>query len=182
MIPYFRKIKIPDLDVMSGEILDNVDIIRKSDYRALTENSTFYDAHVRKLLECCPTLSAWLADHGIRQYLEFAMFPWIAAKSQSGLHLDFPASRAAINIPVLNCNNSFSSWHSSSTENPHNNLPFYSCVDTGIEYARIDSKFAHWFNSEIPHKGTNLSNEPRMIMTMRFSCNIDLDKFDTYED
>jgi hypothetical protein len=184
MTPYYTILNVLDLYVISREIDAVVDqlVTGPAD---LKEVYTFNIIDTTRLLELVPSLANWLDAVGLKNHLLYAGLPCIAPYSAGNIHTDAKCSES-INFPVYNCDSGYSAWYNAKpkgdiTENtsgkstdqsaeyiPHKN-------EGAVELARVSNKYPIWFNNSIPHNGINTSHQPRIILTMRFDCPIDVD-------
>jgi hypothetical protein len=185
MTLYYKIINIPSV----LEISQEVDAALRSLVTGainLKQVSSFNIIDPIKLLNLCPTLCNWLDTVGLKDNLKYAGLPWTAPLSQGKIHTDGKCTEA-INIPIYNCKNGYSVWYQAnrigniletdsgkSTDQVAEFVP-YSDLDA-VELAKVSNQHPIWFNTSIPHRGVNLSDLPRIILTLRFDCPIPVDK------
>jgi hypothetical protein len=112
---------------------------------------------------------------------------------------DLPSE--AINFPVYNCERGYSVWCQANRDGAPStaeNGKSTDALDRSADYrpyalpkqrlhltqiptadnpelARVSTQCPVWFNTGIPHRGINFSDRPRIILTMRFDCPINID-------
>jgi hypothetical protein len=189
MLPYYKIIDVVNLARITRELdraLPKL-VTGQVDLKAVYSFNTIDPA---RLLELAPALTAWLDTVGLKNNLSVAGFPCTAPNSKGTIHTDlrykYPdLPGEGINFPVYNCNQGHSIWYqasqaSTATESTSgkstNHAPmFASYLDTdAVELARVSNQYPVWFNTDIPHTGINASDKPRIILTMRFDCAINV--------
>jgi hypothetical protein len=202
MLPYYKILTIPNLEQISHELDQALPelVTGRFDLKAVY---SFNIVDCVKLLELAPALVSWLTNVGLKNNLNGAGFPWAAPASVGGVHTDprikYPdLPNESINFPVYNCERGYSVWYRANQEGdpstaengksadelghylPHA-LPKQRLHLTQImtadnpELARVSTQSPVWFNTGIPHRGINFSDQPRIILTMRFDCPINID-------
>lgn len=199
MLPYYKILTIPNLEQISHELDQALPelVTGRFDLKAVY---SFNLVDVAQLLELAPALAAWLTAVGLKNNLLYAGFPWAAPSSMGVIHIDGKCSEA-INFPVYNCERGYSVWYRAnqagswaeaesgkSTNSldqraeyvpyalPRQRLHLTQIMTADSpELARVSTQHPIWFNTHIPHRGINFSDRPRIILTMRFDCPINLD-------
>ena len=202
MLPYYKIITVPDLDRITQELDQALPDLVTGQFN-LKSIYSFNIVDCAKLLELAPALAAWLDTIGLKNNLALAAFPWAAPSSIGAVHTDprpkYPDLLSeAINLPVYNCERGYSVWYQTdqvgnlveatsgkSSDQAAEYLPYVlpkqrlhltRVMTAGNpELARVSTQSPVWFNTGIPHTGINFSNRPRIILTMRFGCPINLD-------
>lgn len=184
MMPYYTILNVPDLYKISQEVdaaLTQL-VTGAPDLKAVY---TFNIINTTCLLELAPSLAAWLDTVGLKNNLLYAGLPCTAPRSIGYIHTDAKCSES-INFPIYNCDGGYSAWYNAK---PMNNITestsgkstdqlaeYILHARTGaVELARVSNKYPIWFNTSIPHNGTNTSDQPRIILTLRFDCPINVD-------
>ena len=197
MLPYYKIITIPDLAQITQEVdraLPNL-VTGKFNLKDVYSVSIVDTTH---LLELAPTLAAWLDTIGLKNNLLYAGFPCAAPFSIGPIHSDGKCVES-INLPVYNCERGYSVWYranqigkittarsGNSTKDqraeyvpyalPRQRLHLTQIMTAdGPELARVSNQHPVWYNTQIPHRGINFSDQPRIILTMRFDCPINID-------
>lgn len=199
MQPYYKIITVPDLEQITQELDQALPelVTGKFDIKAVY---SFNIVDPKRLLELAPALAAWLDTIGLKNNLLYAGFPWAAPSSIGAIHNDGKCSEA-INLPVYNCKKGYSVWYRAdraggwsesesgkSTHSPEQLAEYVPyalprqrlhltqiMTANGPELARVSNLHPIWFNTHIPHCGINFSDQPRIILTMRFDCPINVD-------
>ena len=184
MTQYYKIINVPDLFIISQEIDAVMDqlVTGPADLKV---TYTFNIIDTTRLLELAPSLTAWLDKVGLKNNLLYAGLPCAAPHSSGYIHTDAKCTES-INLPVYNCDAGYSAWYdarqiggiveSTSGKSTNQSAEFIPYDKVGaLELARVSNKYPIWFNNSIPHNGTNTSSQPRIILTLRFDCPIDVD-------
>lgn len=99
------------------------------------------------------------------------------------VHTDWPATGYALNIPVLNCEETFTAWYNAQPTNYKANIysseswrtvgdsPLYDS-ETAIEIDRIKANKPHWINVRVPHSPICNHGKLRINGTIRFDDRI----------
>lgn len=184
MTQYYKIIKIPDLDQISQEVdaaLGQL-ITGAANLKAVY---TFNIVNTVRLLELVPSLTRWLDTVGLKNNLLYAGLPCTAPHSNGSIHTDGKCTEA-INLPVYNCEDGYSVWYnaeqmgsiaeSASGKSSNQAAEYIPYMHAGaVELARVSNTHPIWFNTAVPHRGINTSNRPRIILTLRFDCPINVD-------
>lgn len=142
-----------------------------------------------QLTTASPSLKTYLEKVGLLDKLEFAAVPLCPSQSSGALHKDI-AYPEALNLPIYNCRDSFFAWYDAELvdeevrntildDTRKDGIARYMLyrTDTAREIARVSCAQPIWFNTQIPHRGVNNGNGPRVVATLRFSCKNILDYF-----
>jgi hypothetical protein len=101
------------------------------------------------------------------------------------IHTDNYTNSYALNIPLLNCENSYTLFYkvkegespiSKAVEQTHN-LPYSFYKDNQVEV--IDKMYLHkpaYFNTNVPHKPVTETDGVRLILSVRFHKEVFVDK------
>ena len=197
MLPYYKILTIPNLEQISHELDQALPELVTGRFNLKTVYS-FNIVDCAKLLELAPALVGWLTAVGLKNNLIAAGFPWAAPASVGALHTDGD-NNESINLPVYNCERGYSVWYrarpsgprtetgsGNSTKNQTSEYTPYALPKQRLhltqiptadnpELARVSTQNPIWFNTGIPHIGINFSDRPRIILTMRFNCPLDVD-------
>lgn len=184
MTQYYKIINVPDIDKISQEVDAGLNqlVTGAADLKAVY---TFNIINTTRLLELAPSLAAWLDTVGLKNNLLYAGLPCTAPHSNGSIHTDGKCVEA-INFPVYNCNDGHSVWYdaeqmgniaeSTSGKSANQSAQYVPYLHAGaVELARVSNRYPIWFNTSIPHRGINNSSRPRIILTLRFDCSINLD-------
>lgn len=184
MTQYYKIINVPGVDQISQEVdaaLGQL-VTGPANLKAVY---TFNIVNPSELLKLAPSLSAWLDTIGLKNNLLYAGLPCTAPYSNGRIHTDGKCVEA-INLPVYNCEEGYSAWYDAeqmgnitesvsgkSTNQLAEYVPYLHQGATELD--RVSNKYPIWFNTAVPHRGLNPSNRPRIILTLRFNCPIDVD-------
>jgi hypothetical protein len=186
MHPYFKIINIAEVAKISNEVdLALPQLV--TEIVDLKQVYTFNIIEIDRLLKLSPALTGWLDSIGLTTRLKYAGLPWAAPHSNGGIHTDVRCVEA-INLPVYNCDQGYSAWYkakcigkikeSTRGKSTDRSVEYIPHLDAdAVELIRVSNQHPIWFNTSIPHRGINLSNRPRIILTLRFDCPIPVDTF-----
>lgn len=185
MKPPFKAIHDPLLMKASAELtplaLDKVFAKREYAFNLIDHE---------QLIETSPSLEAYLKKIGLLDKLEFAAIPLCPPHTAGVLHKDM-AYPEALNLPIYNCQDAYFAWYDAElVDNTVRNTVLDDArkdgtarymlyrADTAKEIARVSCTQPIWFNTQIPHRGVNDGNIPRVVATIRFSCKHILEYFE----
>jgi len=198
---FYKPVEIADLEKIQQELMPVLrekvpDIDSKiifGGYKHVTKN---------ELILFAPTLIEVVKKLGVFDRLSYATFVIAANKRISNKipfnihidHYDWRIISYALNIPILNCENTYTVWYDTELDT---DIEGYIKVNTGIspeawsdenlsidkiaspiiqkkgtvatEIARLHSINPAWVNISIPHAPINTTNEPRVLISLRFS-------------
>lgn len=129
-----------------------------------------------------PYLFRYLKLLGIHSYI-VRIGLVVLNESKVVVHTDWPATGYALNIPVLNCQGTFTAWYdaqptknrasiySSNSWKAVGDSPLYDS-ETAIEIDRIEANKPHWINVHVPHSPVCNHNKLRVNGTIRFDDRI----------
>jgi hypothetical protein len=99
------------------------------------------------------------------------------------VHSDWPATGYALNIPVLNCENTYTAWYDAKITNVKGNIystdswkgvaeSYMYDNSTAVELDRIEANKPHWINIHVPHSPISDLNKLRINATIRFTDDV----------
>jgi hypothetical protein len=220
MLPYFKILTADNLEAISQEIYANLHIVDPNLNQCIVKNILRYDSLVDRdsitpnedltnIMNQFPLLLNWLESKGInRSNIVTIVRFFIPGNSKMNIHIDGNGEMIrqgwtgeAINIPVYNCQDSYTAWfdaepyflsedeaiemlgpkhletygqdtHNSRLRSFQKGLAFKE--DTAKELARVRLNSAIWYNIKIPHQGINLNNGARIMLSLRFNKKLDV--------
>jgi len=129
----------------------------------------------------CDNLIALLESVGLDKHLESIAFISARKETDFPIHVDGTVD-FALNIPVLNCENSYTAWYYSEIGNLNQEPREYGTIDDfsnsvallcdatlATEITRIDANIPHWININVPHKPIILGEGFRINASLRFN-------------
>jgi len=143
-------------------------------------------ANIEYVKQTCPTLMKQLKMYGLDTELRMLAFIIVSPGGDYPIHVDTlnPGQMSlGLNIPVLNCNDSYTAWYdteilyheffeSSLLDNsvPSTALP---CdLTNAVEIARCSANSPHWVNVLKPHAAICNHNKLRVNSSLRFDKKI----------
>jgi hypothetical protein len=142
-----------------------------------------------KFDQLCPELNYFLSQEwGIRDHLREVAFVCLSHDLPMQLHVDGIEIDIALNMPVLNCHNSFTVWHDTDPENQQLLMGYYNynTIDSGAseklaiafgptseltEIGRCSVNKPHWININVPHQAQSDHSQFRVNASFRFNRN-----------
>ena len=140
-----------------------------------------------KFDQLCPELNYFLSQEwGIREHLMHLAFICLSNDFPMHVHVDGKVEPdIALNMPVLNCHDSFTVWYDIGPENQqlvrgqeyHNyNISeklaiSYGSISELTEIGRCSVNKSHWVNINVPHQAQSDHNQFRINASFRFNCN-----------
>ena len=222
MLPYYKTLAAPNLLQMSAEI-DTYLRVTCPVYVSMYESNTTstglinsdeqtgprYLRKIKDLKMACPVFADWLDSKGIK-LRDIYLISWIVIASRGvnaesmPIHIDsdvgdaFPLDLTgeAINLPLLNFDNSYTAWYAatklgSAPASPEffdspaelmkkivmnwSNSDIAYDEDSAVEVARASLTQPIYLNVTIPHRAINLGSLPRTTLSIRLRRKLDLD-------
>lgn len=172
---FFSKIKIDNLNEIQHEILNTIDDF----FQPLdTAEAKFHSAN-QKIKVSSKNLNNFLKS--LKLYDRWIGTGLSLLKNNSlSIHTDSinPNRIFALNIPIINCQNSYTVWYDPipnskpvlsyyrSNESPI--LSYEYNKNEVIEVARLESNVPAFVNVKLPHSAVSTSQSPRLLISLRF--------------
>jgi hypothetical protein len=145
--------------------------------------SLFYGSNANIIKECCPGLSNFLYNKNLLNRFTGAGISVLNSNDMLYIHTDsLKKNRTyALNIPICNCENSYTIWYQEKDKNIKPKLDYYTSTNNQkieffeydennmIEIARLESSNPAFVNIKIPHRGISFNNNKRFLMSLRFN-------------
>jgi hypothetical protein len=149
----------------------------------LPEGSSFFIQDTDYIKSHCPALGDYLDSIDLYQRWCYTGIAKLDACGVLPLHSDGKC-RWALNLPILNCQQSYTIWYDAK---PKEDITKPVVIDgvattasyvkykeeTAVEIDRVCSDQALWVNVHTPHSAINYSDKPRIILSLRFSPELD---------
>jgi hypothetical protein len=173
---YFREINIPHYDSIVQKSLDFVKQNRTIFYREKSK-ANFYWLDFSKYRLAVPEIEVAFDEYNLKCTAAAAHVMY--HPSHSGMHSDNIINRSRINLPLLNCKNTFTNFYSGcnveSWHNKDNGLIGYIVTNENeaILEDSIELKQATVFRVSEPHtiKFAETNPVPRISLTLSFDTN-----------
>jgi hypothetical protein len=223
MLPYYKTLTAPNLQQMSAEIdtylrttcplyvsMIDLDTTSTGLINNKSEVGTRYLRKLREFKNACPIFADWLSSKNI-QFRDIFAVAWIVISSNGlkvlPIHVDtvrdgdvpfelmLDVTGEAINVPLLNYDNSYTVWYSatklgnssvtadfvdSPLESMKNIVMNWSNSNmayddsSAVELARASLTQPIYLNVTIPHRAINLGKLPRTSLSIRLRHKLDL--------
>lgn len=151
-------------------------------------NQLVSETDLEKFKQDCPYLYKYLKLINVVDFIERIGFGVTTKPENLPIHTDAPATAFALNMPILNCDDTYLAWYNATQRKGEYAVDYASDSwhevstaaffdkDFATEIARIHAIEPHWVNVENPHAvlyGPNKSYEGvRVIITVRFDHRI----------
>jgi hypothetical protein len=137
--------------------------------------------------QLCPELNYFLSQEwGIRDHLSHLAFICLSHDLPMQVHVDGIEIDIALNMPVLNCHDSFTVWHDTDPEKQQvlSGYYNYNAIDRGVseklaiacgppgestEIGRCSVNQPHWININVPHHAASDHSQFRINASFRFN-------------
>ena len=130
----------------------------------------------------CPKLCSYLRDIDLFDRWDTTGISKLDPHSDLMLHSD-GRCRWALNLPILNCDQSYTIWYDAERKGNVSNVIVEGQetaatyvryrADTAREIDRVCSDVPVWVNVHTPHAAINLSKHTRMLLSLRFTPELD---------
>jgi hypothetical protein len=139
----------------------------------------------------CPTLYSVLKEKNILEFITAIAFLVVPPDQKTAVHTDSGTQRIALNLPVLNCDQSYTVWYKTtnkllagpevayvkdnsllSAEAFDNYLDYdsdYYEFDSAEEIDRVECNRPLWINFKIPHRPEVNHSNLRILASFRFT-------------
>jgi hypothetical protein len=138
----------------------------------------------------CPTLYTALKDKDLIQYIYGVAFLVVPPGEKTAIHTDSGSQYIALNMPVINCEKSYTVWYKTtnkmdpgtkwayvkedsvlSNDKFENYLSYdsdYFEFNSSVEIDRVECTRPLWVNYKIPHRPEVEHNNLRILASFRF--------------
>ena len=177
---HYKFIDLPNLKEIQEKILRNLpqDLKNRTLYITLPTNA--FETCV-PLVHAVETIKPW---SDIDKIGLVVCQPNIKIPIHIDLGEQIIKHKFAINIPIYNCEKPYTAFYISLLEDqgdvyvqPHGDSLIRYDESIMQEIARMHLYKSAIFNTQVPHGITNLTDEPRIAVSIRFSTPFDLSKF-----
>ena len=99
-------------DKYNGELMNLIHAVNPN--FESTAGRQFYPVDHELFKKTCPDLMSLITKWGLQDRLSEVAIIWLNKGAKFGIHRDFPSWRArnlALNIPIINCDNSYTVWY-----------------------------------------------------------------------
>jgi hypothetical protein len=102
---YWKKLKIKDLEIIQNKTLEYM----KSNRSKFAPNTPFQPIDFKEYVEAVPEFLTAFSDYGLtpRSVAVYIMF----SNPDGAAHRDYLTDRARINLPIINCENSWTNFY-----------------------------------------------------------------------
>lgn len=180
----YQYVDLPNIDNIAQEILKRLPLEHRKKNMFKGYPTDFFD--IKPLRDAVETITPWDNIHDIAL---------VSTKPYSFLptHIDYhdllKETIYALNIPIYNCDDTHVVFYRVIKENilAAHKTQEHGNADDYCEYAESDVeelekfylKTAALFNTQVPHRAVNNTNEPRIVLTIRFKSKLDINKIPT---
>lgn len=167
MNKYYRKIHLSNFDEIQSQCLE---AIKKHDkvYERYEENTSYYLLDHRVVEETSPALVKALAEYDLKCC--YAMAYVMYKKTHTRVHMDKHFHRCRINIPIMNCENTYTCFYENvNLQERITPLGLYHKIADDTEYLPVDKiemDSPAIIAVQEPHKVIMPDNAPAPRITM----------------
>jgi len=167
---FYTKFQIELLSVLKNIVGDPTD--------EKNINTLVSEPDYNKVKSLCPFLTNYFKIIKL-DHLSITPCFLITKNLSKKIHIDYPSSGFALNIPILNCENTYTVWYDAkdvlstaaiystkSWEEPSKSPIFDET--TAVEIDRIDSNISYWVNIMVPHAAVYNHDKIRINASLRF--------------
>lgn len=157
-------------------ILDNLKKIQSivravASTKDLTQHNFFYDWTEK--FKNFPVIIDTVKDHFPIFKINSVAIIVLPPLSKLDIHHDVSLGTYSFNIPILNCENTFTAFYKCNTgptmTYTSNNLPYFIYNEEDcVEVHRIEMNQPHLINIKVPHTAINDTDKGRMTLSIRF--------------
>lgn len=145
----------------------------------------------------CPTLYCTLKEKNILEFIVAVAFLVVPPNQKTDIHTDSGTQSIALNLPVLNCEKSYTVWYNTTDKLlPGNELAYvkgdsllgeeqfnnyldydsdYFKFNTAEEIDRVECNRPLWINFKIPHRPEVAHTNVRILASIRFRPDFSID-------
>lgn len=167
----FKKVNIPEFDIIQKEVLDSI----TEDYNS---NKTFaFNYDIFETAKRCPKFMSWFLPRNkapvrlIRFYVT-KPYGYLNPHIDGGLPYTSPFG---LNIPILNCENTKMFWFEYDSEEEYPTKPdgYYVAIfprnpDRLRKIGELEITKPYFVRNDIMHSVENYNNGPRIMLTVRW--------------
>ena len=185
----YKTINLPNRDKIVKELENNFPVY----FGKITEDkSKFYGCNVKLVKQVCPLLGDFLRGTNLyNRWLGGGIS--IISSSTMPIHTDSdrPLRNYALNIPIFNCQDSYTVWYEpidatkfERKEYVSNDVTVISnhySKDNVVELGRVCSDSVAFVNIKTPHHGINHSSNLRALISLRFVPELTLEEIENFD-
>ena len=180
----YQYINLPNIDSIAEEILKKLPPNHRKKNMLKGYPIEFFDT--KTLRDAVSTITSW--DN-------ISVIALVSTKPHSFLPIhkdDFLGKYQeyyALNIPIYNCDNTHVIFYRTvnkenvgehKSQEHGNGENYYQYAESDVEeIEKFYLKTATLFNTQVPHRAINNTNEPRIVLTIRFKSRLDMNKIPT---
>ncbi len=173
MLTYYKILELENYDTIINKSLAYVKTIDIAYNRKLAQAS-WYNLSVRELTVACPELSFALSKHDLKIHMA-AVYVMYDPRHTS-IHIDQYKAQARLNLPLLNCDNTYTNFYESDGEivkwiNPDSGVISYNTTGQPRLVDRVEIKQATVIRTKVLHSvDLPIGNPvPRITLTLGLS-------------
>ena len=173
MLTYYKSLDLDNYDTIIKKCLEYVkskDMI----YSRKLAHASWYNISTIELMSACPELVESLNKYSLKIYMSavYVMYD----PSHTSIHIDHYHSQARLNLPLLNCDNTYTNFYESDGEivkwvNPDSGVVSYNTIGQPRLVDRVEMKQATVIRTKVLHSvDLPIGNPvPRITLTLGLS-------------
>ena len=175
MLTYYKLLDLENYDTIITKCLNYVkskDIV----YNRKLERASWYNLSVRELILACPELVESLDTYNFKIYMAAAFVMYDS--SHTSIHIDQYHSKARINLPLLNCHNTYTNFYEGDSEivrwvNPDSGVVSYNTTGQSRLVDRVEMRQATVIRTKVLHSVDLPAGNPVPRITLTLGLNKD---------
>ncbi len=169
---YYKPIELDYYDIIVRKCLSYVKTIDKA-YNRMVPQASWYNLDLRTLIKECPELVVAFKKYDLRPIMSAIFIMYNPA--HTSIHIDSFPSQTRINLPLLNCKNTYTNFYESKNEpikwiNPNSSVLSFNVVGDCKLIDRVELTQATIIRTKVPHSvDLPIDNPvPRITLTLGF--------------
>ena len=163
---YFKQININNLAEIQSDVLENLPTEAKTMHGVMPfwHNNLFH----------LPSIQSAIHELNLQGVANYICVVGMSPHTELPVHFDGGKNKAALNIPILNCKGTYTTWYTSTQtaiEYPHHGAATYHGVDkeSCTELARTEMNSPIIINVQQFHSAINPHDTWRLLISIRLS-------------
>jgi hypothetical protein len=169
---YYKPIELDYYDIIVRKCLAYVKTFDKA-YNRMLPRASWYDLNLTTLIKECPELMLAFKKYDLKPIMAAIYIMYNSA--HTSIHVDAFPSQARINLPLLNCKNTYTNFYESKNEpikwiNPDSGVISYNVVGDHILVDRVEIMQSTIIRTKVLHSVDLPINNPvpRITLTLGF--------------
>jgi hypothetical protein len=173
MLTYYKIIELENYDIIIKKALAYVKTIDIA-YNRKLGHASWYDLSTKELTIACPELAVALLKYDLKIVMAAAYVMYDS--KHTSIHIDHYSAKARLNLPLLNCDNTYTNFYDSDGEivkwiNPDSGVVSYNTTGQPRFVDRVEMKQATVIRTKVFHTVDLPAGNPvpRITLTLGLS-------------